>query len=530
MDSVATDRHSNPAPSISAQQDNTTGALSVPYFQQASDLSDNANANRLSPFGLYIPLSGYAHLTLDMLRTNLEEQQASMSLDLYTLISQVCDCCEELWDVPLDSHEFRSRLRYRLEHHSTRKPMLAIEWIRIFKLRPDYLQGTPLEIQQEFRASQINCQQTAAGTMQVSLISEIREREEESRKMWDSSIADRNERVGWHPETDLSAVAIERLRQQAIDIQRTVVLPPSSPSNPSKSSIVRTTAPVALASVTAITPTLVAAQSLPIPQLVFPPMPTGLRRGLPPRGTVSVTHYEWSDGLKRTCLEITHVGQPLPVLATTHHWNEYSSRCTSIHADIRILGGIQITAVELLVFFPEHTQWRAICLRLNQGGWSARKARHLIFWSRQLTLDRALQRTTLQHQYRKALEYNCAPADWSMGGIDPKHARKGQGEQSQLADYFLVALAEGVVHFPQGPDRGILTVAIEHALRRRDYNVRLSDFPTYVQSRGLVQPSDIPAISSSVIAADQEASDRLTSEEPESEIIAWWRQGGFSDK
>jgi hypothetical protein len=55
-------------------------------------------------------------------------------------------------------------------------------------------------------------------------------------------------------------------------------------------------------------------------------------------------------------------------------------------------------------------------------------------------------------------------ADWIMFSISTDRAIVEKHTLCELSDYYLVDLAEGLVHHPQGADRGLLTVAVQHAV------------------------------------------------------------------
>jgi hypothetical protein len=58
-----------------------------------------------------------------------------------------------------------------------------------------------------------------------------------------------------------------------------------------------------------------------------------------------------------------------------------------------------------------------------------------------------------------------------------------------MVDYFLVDLADGVVHLPEGEGARLLTRAIRLALNRGDYNVKLSQTRQYIRENLLMFPS-----------------------------------------
>jgi len=120
-------------------------------------------------------------------------------------------------------------------------------------------------------------------------------------------------------------------------------------------------------------------------------------------------------------------------------------------------------------------------------------------------------------------------AGWSMRGISTERTKAEQRVYTGLTDYFLADLDEGVAHLPQGADRGLLTVAIEHA-RRNQHMVKLSGVADYIRRENLTQLSGVPATrQDSVLVADQAALNRhfAAKGQPETVLQAWWRIGGY---
>jgi hypothetical protein len=77
-------------------------------------------------------------------------------------------------------------------------------------------------------------------------------------------------------------------------------------------------------------------------------MAIGRRLGLRPGNGTSSHPYEWSHGRKRAWLELNPGDRDLPDISLDDHWNNLTSSCTPGNADIRLLGDIHISAIELL--------------------------------------------------------------------------------------------------------------------------------------------------------------------------------------
>ncbi|KAF2788978.1 hypothetical protein K505DRAFT_254307 [Melanomma pulvis-pyrius CBS 109.77] len=191
-----------------------------------------------------------------------------------------------------------------------------------------------------------------------------------------------------------------------------------------------------------------------------------------------------------------HLEGSLPEAAYSVYRNPLMSRCTPDCVDIRLLGNVHITAEEILSFFPLHTLWREIMVRLSINSWSAAQIVEFIYYSRQLKDDNCIQRTTVQHQKQTAMRWRAEsgrinnPIPYALGGIDT--ARGSHISNRELIDYYIVDLANGgedaltkCYRFPLGEGEGALTRAIRHALLHNHNWIRLSQVEQYVQDFGL---------------------------------------------
>ncbi len=138
---------------------------------------------------------------------------------------------------------------------------------------------------------------------------------------------------------------------------------------------------------------------------------------------------------------------------------------------------------------------------------------------------------------RDAQGHPCAAADFLLDSINT--ARVGSNiEFSDLRDCFLFSLGDGLVHYPQGADEGILTIAVRHARLHGHDNVRLSQLEQYVAQEGLANRYNLPGPSPvGVVQADQAARERLFPEHTYNparrndpvydHIKKWWKAGGY---
>jgi hypothetical protein len=123
-------------------------------------------------------------------------------------------------------------------------------------------------------------------------------------------------------------------------------------------------------------------------------------------------------------------------------------------------------------------------------------------------------------------------AGWSMDSVSVDRGVVPTEQFRELSDYFLVDVAEGVVHFPQGADRGLLSVAVEHARHNNHTQVKISELNQYIQQEQLLQLYGVSAVQTgTVLSADMAARHRHfpSSADPNfpGAIKTFWRLGGY---
>jgi hypothetical protein len=116
-----------------------------------------------------------------MFRQVLQDMEETMNT-ARTLMSQICDCSDEVSDQPTDEHEWRSGLRYHVAEPVTGELRLASEWVRLLELRLDYASLAPPNVQQELRHIQEIERKTKRGTTHPSLVAWIKQRIEDDKK------------------------------------------------------------------------------------------------------------------------------------------------------------------------------------------------------------------------------------------------------------------------------------------------------------------------------------------------------------
>jgi hypothetical protein len=382
-------------------------APSAPYFRQASRDFPDAQADpstrddSVSDYSNI--LSVYPFLTIHKIQEYLDWQTgASREEALTILLTQIRICSEEVWDVPTDVHEYRSRLRYYVLDKVSNKLELASEWVRIFELRRDYLWLAPPEVQAKYAA--IQTAKKNSKVVQPSLVTWILERITSDIANWNNPFMGSNQGPSASSSSpdSFSAAASPTRRNVNLTGSPSVMTntksprdatddgrkrrctaregsgtadssPPRSRKRAARKVLEKNISHMALSHVWTVNPTTSISSSTataipqphpqatqlvvpmfalvlaPVPALVVQPSRNGRRDGLRPEDGASSWNYEWSKGRKRAWLRLSHLGQQLPEIAYVDYWSAYVSKCTAESPDIRLLGGIHITMVELIV-------------------------------------------------------------------------------------------------------------------------------------------------------------------------------------
>jgi hypothetical protein len=328
-------------------------------------------------------------LTLTWLRDELKEV-TDMVAESLTLIAQICEYSEELLDQPADEDEWRSQLRYRIANPISGELELACEWVRLFEIRPEYLSLAPPNVAQGFRLAEIAKRSHRNEAPQPSLAGLIKKRTEDDKKMWNLAITERNAHCDWPLHTNIAALEVfepsgdttgiaplythtmiqpsrdqspmfvtSKKRKRAVT-GREIPRNDGHSARPQKRSSHMGTANATSQATpfaqvypqqASVYQSYVGQNSAPVadssPRWPYP-MPTGQRRGLRPKGGTNTFPYEWSQGRKRAWLEIAPSNGGLPNEALEDHWNNFTSCCTSEHADVRRLGNLHVSVIELL--------------------------------------------------------------------------------------------------------------------------------------------------------------------------------------
>jgi hypothetical protein len=166
------------------------------------------------------------------------------------------------------------------------------------------------------------------------------------------------------------------------------------------------------------------------------------------------------------------------------------------YVNICLLNNIEITAEELLAFFPGYLKWYDAIYRLRQNGWSHSDMAQYVNYARGLNPpDHVNHFTTLHHiqavdkviLLRGHSDTASRPAfrttNFTAKGWVPR-----EKQDPKEIDYYLVDLADGVVRYPEGDGARLITRAIKLAVARKDTHVRLSGIHQYIRANLLIFP------------------------------------------
>jgi hypothetical protein len=166
--------------------------------------------------------------------------------------------------------------------------------------------------------------------------------------------------------------------------------------------------------------------------------------------------------------------------------------------DIRLLGNLRITAAEILTFFPNHLKWVDATYRLVQNGWTPAEITSYVNYVRQLSGD-AAEKTSHVRELGKKAEKEITGLYTGAYSIRPRFKTinftaktwafpKLLGMDAQPIDYFLVDLADGVVHWPLFSGAHLFTRVIRFAVDRGYRYVRLSQIHDFIRDFNLRLP------------------------------------------
>lgn len=188
-------------------------------------------------------------------------------------------------------------------------------------------------------------------------------------------------------------------------------------------------------------------------------------------------------------------------------WNVDLRNATS--ASVR-LPQCDIGAVELATFFPNHTQWPAVVLRLIASGWNARDitdvqlhAHGAISAQARTRRNNAIRHQIIDggnqhfrvHNFTQTVFQNRITALARPNGVATYDAstyapRGANTSIANLTTASLLDVAQGVVNWPAPEDRGLVTRVIELAIDNNWPEITVDDIPQIGQFFGFTVPAE----------------------------------------
>ncbi|PSN70803.1 hypothetical protein BS50DRAFT_584387 [Corynespora cassiicola Philippines] len=198
--------------------------------------------------------------------------------------------------------------------------------------------------------------------------------------------------------------------------------------------------------------------------------------------------YSWPLGRHKVFREILHRrNEDLPDMVYWGRSCELESRCTPCNVDITLAGSHPMSAEEILTYFPLHTSWREVLLRLIKS-WTAVEIVRFIVYVYDLKDRDTLDRSRLQHAMSRAKNWFSSNLEYYQPISSMKWIAKSNGNvgyDRELTDYFLFDMADFVKVHPTGRGAQVLTKAIQHARQNNNQSIRLSQLEAYVAEHKL---------------------------------------------
>jgi hypothetical protein len=179
-----------------------------------------------------------------------------------------------------------------------------------------------------------------------------------------------------------------------------------------------------------------------------------------------------------------------------------------VYVDIRYLCNMEISAEEILTFFPGHLKWHDAIFRLAQNGWAPSDMSNYVNFARDLEPPNRMRANTVLKLVQAADQVilyrqngstigrpSWRTTNFTTNGWVPYTGRYAFG----TIDYFLVDLADGVVNFPEGDGARLLTRAVRLAVAQGHVGVRLSEIQQYIRVNLLIFPP-LPSMFKSMLA------------------------------
>ncbi|KAK5710855.1 hypothetical protein LTR17_018665 [Elasticomyces elasticus] len=166
--------------------------------------------------------------------------------------------------------------------------------------------------------------------------------------------------------------------------------------------------------------------------------------------------------------------------------NPELERGQAAQADVA-LPETRATGVELLCFFPNHTQWPGVLRRLTDAGWRDEEiaAARLYFRGavQEDRVERHWRQIRKQQKWAKDVE---SVEDYGLSPFAPRKTQRYKEPQHEL----LAEIGRNVVEWPEQAQQSFLTLAIIYAIAHPEMGYTTDDVEWLAASLGWVLPCD----------------------------------------
>ncbi|KAH3905970.1 hypothetical protein HBI56_161230 [Parastagonospora nodorum] len=183
-------------------------------------------------------------------------------------------------------------------------------------------------------------------------------------------------------------------------------------------------------------------------------------------------------------MAVEHVGLHMDHFDVNGSTSPIYSQAAPGQVDIRLLGALNLTAYELVIWFPTHGRdWVDWSKRLAGNGWSPTHVARLANKARDTDETEGILKSTIENQFSKhaPLATRTETEVFSCDSWTPPSVPR-------LIDYHVRHLVTGVsrTEFPSGADRGPVTAAIEYFLDHPEHlMLKLGEMESFVAHFGL---------------------------------------------
>ncbi|KAF2676888.1 hypothetical protein K458DRAFT_396467 [Lentithecium fluviatile CBS 122367] len=186
------------------------------------------------------------------------------------------------------------------------------------------------------------------------------------------------------------------------------------------------------------------------------------------------------------------------------HYNALWSQAPPDFVDVRLLGDVEVTAAELMTFFPAHHDWHDFYHRLWENGWERGHISGYINWARsRLAPDILLANSLSTYVTHMHTEFHTAyngnaprclgdarnhqpVTDFTLKNWAPSPEML-RPDRDRMIDYPVIELVRGVPlsRLPTGEGRRLLTRVVEEVVRTNDHDLMLSQVSGYAAANGV---------------------------------------------